>query len=230
MQIRKVPSGVDFIDRAFGGLYAGHGVLLRGRHGTGKTLFSLHFLQAGLRHAERCLLLTNHSPGSLSTLSDTFGFNDLLSAHGERLILLEFEAFQVGEHTLGPDYPAINAFTQMVEIAQANRVRRIVFDSLLPWILPEPQGAMHRHVLSFIRACNRLDATFLMTLPKPTSPIARELASMLEANVPVALHCEPGETPGHFTCQTRKFLGARMPAEPFAYQIRKDAGIIGLVQ
>lgn len=50
-----VPSGIDGLDRMMGGgLRAGETTLLLGSSGAGKTVFGMHFLDAGVRRKERC--------------------------------------------------------------------------------------------------------------------------------------------------------------------------------
>ncbi|MFL0778168.1 MAG: ATPase domain-containing protein, partial [Prochlorococcus sp.] len=49
MQVQKLPTGIEgFDDVCHGGLPTGRSTLVSGTSGTGKTVFSLHFLHNGI--------------------------------------------------------------------------------------------------------------------------------------------------------------------------------------
>ena len=49
MQVQKLPTGIEgFDDICHGGLPTGRSTLISGTSGTGKTVFSLHFLNNGI--------------------------------------------------------------------------------------------------------------------------------------------------------------------------------------
>ena len=51
MQVQKLPTGIEgFDDVCQGGLPIGRSTLISGTSGTGKTVFSLHFLHLSLIH------------------------------------------------------------------------------------------------------------------------------------------------------------------------------------
>lgn len=59
----RISSGVKGLDEFLGGGFVpGSVILVSGKTGTGKTLFSSNFIMEGLRNGERCMYLTTEEP------------------------------------------------------------------------------------------------------------------------------------------------------------------------
>src|SRR5215510_3480195 len=59
IQTERVPTGIDALDSLLeGGFPKGRSILLTGEPGTGKTIFALQFLQAGINQGQKGVFVT----------------------------------------------------------------------------------------------------------------------------------------------------------------------------
>lgn len=223
--IAKTLSGLPFLDLEFGGVYAGRSTLVCGRSGTGKTIASLHFIQQGIEQAERSLILSTMPANDLVILAGSLGFNFTPAIEHHDLIMLEYQSFVPGT-TIGWKTIPAEGYTQLREIIETNSISRLVLDSVLPWIMVAETEHMAEQVFSFVRSCDRLGVTTLMTIPKPVSNMAFRLKKTLESNTPVSVLLSPGEQAQQFTWHTVKYLGDNKSTFPQPYMIERGRGIV----
>lgn len=78
MQVQKLPTGVEGLDDICqGGLPIGRSTLISGTSGTGKTVFSLHFLYNGIHHFDEpgIFVTFEESPRDIIRNASSFGWN-----------------------------------------------------------------------------------------------------------------------------------------------------------
>ncbi|MGM0446812.1 MAG: ATPase domain-containing protein [Methanobacteriota archaeon] len=77
MSVERVSTGVSGLDEVLdGGLIRGRNVLVRGSPGSGKTIFGLHFLSAGIDAEESALYINMGEPQAyVEETADAFGLN-----------------------------------------------------------------------------------------------------------------------------------------------------------
>ncbi len=89
MKLQKLPTGVEGLDDICqGGLPIGRSTLISGTSGTGKTVFSLHFLHNGIRHFDEpgIFVTFEESPLDIIRNAASFGWNlQELVAQGQAL-------------------------------------------------------------------------------------------------------------------------------------------------
>ncbi len=184
--IAKARTGVDFFDERYGGAYRGRSLLVTGKSGSGKSILALQFLVQGLKQGERCLLLSGRPAADVVLYGHALNLPLSEAVESGHLIVLEYNDYVPGRSeallTIPPD-----GFVQLQEIIQSNGVQRVALDTCLPWVTAASPANLAEHVFSFVRAFDRLATTTLLTLPKPVSPIAYRLKSVLEDTVPIAI-------------------------------------------
>lgn len=225
--IAKTLSGLPFLDLEFGGVYAGRSTLICGRSGTGKTIASLHFIQQGLEQGERSLILSTMPANDLVILAGSLGFDFTPAIEEHNLIMLEYQSFVPGT-TIGWKTIPAEGYTQLREIIETNSISRLVLDSVLPWIMVAETERMTEQVFSFVRSCDRLGVTTLMTIPKPVSNMAFRLKKTIESNTPVSVLLSPGDQAQQFTWHTVKYLGDKKSTFPQQYTIERGRGIVAV--
>lgn len=224
--ITKTPTGVDFFDAQYSGVYRGRAMLVRGRSGVGKTIMGLQFIRQGLQQDERCLILSTMQANDLAICSEAMGFslaNDLDMGH---LILLEYQNFMPGREFFDHSMLPPEGFEQLREIIDANSIRRVVLDTILPWVTVRSADKMAEHIFSFVQAFDRLGTTTLMTLPKPASPMAFRLTTAVEEVVPISVLLSPSEEENQFIWQVTKYLGEKKLFSAVNYSIEPGHGLI----
>ncbi len=224
--IAKTLSGVCFLDELYGGVYAGRSFLVSGRTGTGKSTLGFQFVRQGLQQDERCLILSTMAANDLSILAEALGFPFAMAMDEGNLVLLEYQSFIPGKGisewgTLPPE-----GFSQLKEIIEANSVKRVVLDTVLPWIAMPSQERLAEHIFSFVRSLDRLGITTMMTIPKPVSSMAFRLKKSLEEVTPISILLNTTEEEDRFTWQAVKYLGEKKPSGMVSYAIVPRKGLV----
>ena len=77
MQVQKLPTGIEgFDDVCQGGLPIGRSTLISGTSGTGKTVFSLHFLHNGVANFDEPGIFVTFEESPLDILRNAASFGD----------------------------------------------------------------------------------------------------------------------------------------------------------
>jgi len=224
--ITKTLSGIPLLDESYGGVYSGRSLLVSGRSGSGKTILTLQFMKQGFSQDERCLVLSTMPANDYTICAEGLGFPLALEIDQGRLILLEYQSFVPGRgmgsaSTLPPE-----GFDQLREIIDLNSIKRVVLDTVLPWVaLPKPDR-LAEHIFSFVRSFDRLGVTTMMTLPKPVSSMAFRLKKALEDVVPICLILNTAPASAAMSWQVSKYLGEKKLSLAEPYIIEKGRGLI----
>ncbi|MBP7830440.1 MAG: hypothetical protein KA248_11025 [Kiritimatiellae bacterium] len=226
--IAKTPLGVPFFDAAYGGVYQGRSTLVTGRTNTGKTVMAFQFLRQGLQQDERCLMLSTRQAADLTICADSLGLPISNAVEAENLILLEYSDFVFGmDRTDAVNLPA-DGFNQLKEVIETHSIRRVVIDTIVPWVAIQDVEHLGQYALSFARAFDRLGTTTLMTLPKPVSAMAHRLRKILEEIIPICIYLNPSEKSDRLLFQVTKYLGEKKPGPPIEYDIVNGLGLTEL--
>ena len=158
-----IPSGVPgFDDVLRGGLRPGELYFVEGDPGTGKTTFALQFLIEGLRHSERCLLISlAESPEEIAVIAAAHGWSidglemrGLVSADDVQSTAL----FDLSEIALDDRVQA------MLAEMEALRPDRLVLDTLAALRIYCAQSSSFRHHVERFRSkALELGTTLLVT-------------------------------------------------------------------
>ena len=224
--IIKTLSGIRMLDQTHGGVFAGRSLLVTGRSGTGKSVAAFQFIHQGLQQEEPCLILSTMAANDLSICAESLGFPFAVPIDNGSLILLEYQSFIPGRGVVDWGTLPSEGFEQLREIVHANAIKRLVLDTVLPWISVPGSDRMAEHVFSFVRSCDRLGVTTLMTLPKPVSAMALRLKKALEDVVPICVLLSPTNADHLFNWQIVKYLGERRMNEPSLFRIEVGKGIV----
>jgi len=223
--IDKTCLGLALFDDAFGGVFRNRQVLCWGRAGSGKSTLGLHFVNQALADGDRALLLSGRRASDTLIVSESFGMPFAEAVASSQLTLLEY-ATLITEKASSPNVMLPpQAFMELQEIIASQSIRRVVLDTVLPWVAIQPTSRLTEHLYSFIHALDRLDATVLLTLPKPVSNAAFLLKNKLDDLCPVSIYLE--HTPkGERSMRVTKYLGEVANLEkPVPFAIRSGKGI-----
>jgi KaiC/GvpD/RAD55 family RecA-like ATPase len=94
MHIKRITTGIAELDQILeGGYPAGHGLLVRGPPGAGKTILATHFLHRSCRDGKRCMLMLTHdNVESFLEQAESIGFDfRKCIENGKLLITKSFE-------------------------------------------------------------------------------------------------------------------------------------------
>ena len=184
----RVPSGWQFLDEDFGGIVANDPVLLSGPLRSGKTSAALRWAIEGINRDEPTLYFTSESARAVYDIGSRLRLPVKQALDEEKLVILEFT------HTdpkLSASDLAAQRFAQFQAIIQQRGIKRLVVDSLIPWVLPEPPKIVAHLITDMMTQVQKMEVTALYLLPRPKSDSAAELLYILQDQVPVALSLLP---------------------------------------
>ncbi len=203
----KIRTGIDFFDQIHGGSHRNRALLICGRSGSGKSLAGLQFIAQGFKEGARCLLLSGRPAADVIIYGEGIGLKLGDAAEKGSLIVLEYNDYIPGPNAESHLRLPPEGFVQLQEMIEANGVQRLVLDTCLPWVTLPTTEALATHCFSFIRSLDRLGVSTLLTLPKPVSPAAFKLKSILEDIVPITVTLLWNEADGKRTWMVNKYLG-----------------------
>jgi KaiC/GvpD/RAD55 family RecA-like ATPase/DNA-binding response OmpR family regulator len=120
-----IPTGVEFLDSGAEGFYRTKPYLVFGASGTGKSIFGLQFVHAGLERGEGALYVCREKAEDLIQQGERLGLGLVAHAENERLVVLEYDAdFREIVTRQGPEAVLEELRGQLGDLA----VRRVVFD------------------------------------------------------------------------------------------------------
>ncbi len=222
--IDKTCLGIPLFDTLMGGVYRNRQVLCWGRAGTGKSTLGLHFINQALADGDRALLLSGRRATDTLIVSASFGMPFAEAVTSGQLTLLEYANLITEKASSSNVMLPPQAFMELQEIIATQSIRRVVLDTVLPWVAIQPTSRLTEHLYSFIHALDRLDATVLLTLPKPVSNAAFMLKNKLDDLCPVSIFLDSTPT-GERSLRTTKYLGEVANLEkPVAFAIRSGKG------
>lgn len=122
-----MPTGVEPIDSAIGGLEPGRAHVLYGEPETGKTTIGLRFVVEGLRRGETCLLVVRYDAEQALVGMTAFGYDPMPDVRSGRLLVYEYATDLVDRlaHVEGLG-PLVDELGWMLG---GTRPARVVFDT-----------------------------------------------------------------------------------------------------
>ena len=220
MMIDKTKLGVEFFDETFGGVYRGRTVLCYGRRESGKTVAAASFLHQAFRDGDRGLLLTDWQANDSLIVAEAVGAPFSHMVREGNLTILEYSSIVPGCDMGGASPLPPSAFVELQKIIVSRSIRRVVFDTVVPWLAIHPVSKMPGHVYSFIHALERLNVTVLITLPWPASTPAFMLKNRLEDLCPVVFTIQKDASTGDSFFKVSKYLGDSLSgATPTAFRV-----------
>lgn len=229
MLIDKTKLGVSFFDAHFGGIYRGRSVLCVGRHGSGKSLLACQFVNQALQDGDKALLLSKHKAHDTIIVGESQGFSFTNAVDRGDLTLLEYNIFIPESNASTNILLPPQVFMELQEIIEEKSIRRIVFDTVLPWVAIHPVSRLAEHVSSFVHAVERLGVTALFNLPKPVSNAAHMLKGRLEDQCPIVINLNH-ENSANRVLSVTKYLGESQNICPaFPFEIASKSGFQALV-
>jgi KaiC/GvpD/RAD55 family RecA-like ATPase len=223
--IDKTRLGISLFDDRYGGIFRRRTALCIGRQGSGKTVAALQVLMQSVKEGERGLLLSSWHANDLAIVAQQMGFAlDEAVAKGQVTLLEYANIMPTPEFERNLTLPP-GSFMEFQDIVESNGIRRVVIDTVLPWVAIPQKDKLTKHIYSFVQAIERMGVTALLTLPKPVSPLAFTLKNRLEEQVPIVFTLNLEED-GQRSLLINKYLGEVSLPPPVPFVIVPGGGII----
>ncbi len=217
-----ISTGISELDQRLGGLTAGRYYLLTGTPGAGKTSACLHFIAEGLRAGEPCAILTQENADDLFAQAQFIGHDFRKAVANDSLALLQYRLdFSDNYARVGNPKAVAN---EMLEVMTGMRPRRLVVDSILPFI--QAGGAMHGAATALVQVMDELQATAYFTVPGDLGDsFYARLYDPLVSGTAGIIHFEMHHDDVR-QLSIRKIRQAPASTEPLRFLIRPGLGIV----
>lgn len=218
-------TGVEALDRAFGGLYLHLPTIICGRRKSGKFVFAAQFLVKALRAGERAIFFTYKCPEDVIAGIDAkdIDINEAISTG--QLIICPYSSMRPEGSDPDAALPFPGVMDELSTIVKENGVSYAIFDTVAPWTAIEPVEAMPDHVEHFISTLSALGLTSLLILPEPASPAAQKLATILRELCPINIEFESREFGAQFIIRVTKFQGMAKVNLPMEFSLDLVPGV-----
>lgn len=224
--IDKTRLGIPLFDDVFGGVYRNRQVLCCGRAGSGKSILGLHFIHQALVEGDRALLLSGYRATDALIISESFGMPFADAVASGQLVLLEYASFITENAASHNILLPPQAFEELQETIESQSIRRVVLDTVLPWLAIQPISRLVQHLYSFVHALDRIGATVLLTLPKPVSNAAFLLKNKLDDLCPVSITLDHTNQADR-VMRVSKYLGEiQNLSKPMPFAIHSGKGFV----
>lgn len=186
-----IPSGIGPIDREWGGLYRGGAYLVYGRAASGRGLFALRFVAAGLEKGEQCLFVASERFRDLAVEASSIGL-DLRRARMQGLVRLTRVPPVVTSDT-DDDESVITALTDLAALIRREQPERVVVNDFLPFVMFSSLDRFRLAFVEFLEALDGVDSTLLVALPEPANDQSARVVEFVSTKLTGTVHIEPFE-------------------------------------
>ena len=222
MEASRISTGVAGLDEILdGGLLRGRNVLVRGSPGSGKTIFGLHFLSAGVDAGETVLYVNMGEPQAyVEETADAFGLHtEQIRFHNLSPTQEQFSegsSYSVFESAEVEQPKFIAALRETIDEVDPDRV---LLDPITEFrYLTSDERQFRAGILGLLDYLKDVDATVMLTSQAGGSVTDDDLQFLVDAVVSLDV------TPQHRTVSVSKFRGSSFRRGKHFYDIT-DAGL-----
>jgi KaiC/GvpD/RAD55 family RecA-like ATPase len=183
----KIISGIEVVDRAWGGLYRGGSYLVYGRAASGRGLLTLMFVQTGALLEEPCLFISPERPKDLMIEAAAIGF-DLKKAHDDGWVrLVRIPPSLSGQG----DEQVTKALAELGNIIRKNRPARLVINDFMPFVTAFRSLDWFRTAFQqLLEEIDPLDTTMMLVMSEPNNPMSQQVVGFVSSQLHGAIHIE----------------------------------------
>ena len=172
-----IPSGMNAIDEALGGLLGNRLHVLAGPRGTDRFAFALQFLLAGLERGERCMAICGDDPEGMVFSAERLGFSLRPHLNSDKLQILKYRPQAASRLAAQADHSRL--INELQSFFGPEGIRRLLFyptEYMIDTSDPRSMGITLRHLLGTVDDLG-LTAMLVVEMASPVdeTPVYREL-------------------------------------------------------
>ncbi|WP_412060875.1 RAD55 family ATPase [Rubrivirga sp. IMCC45206] len=213
------PSGLDAVDRQWGGLAPGRAYLLVGRAGAGRSALALRTAKATVDAEEACLVFSPRPPQELVGVGQQVGL-DIPAAHRAgalRVLRIPSAADLAAKGAAG----LVKTYRDLVALVAKDRPARVVIEDFTPLVQFETFEAFHEAFSDLVGAFRQHETTLVLGLGDPANEASRRLLEVVEGLVDGTVRLGADGTvslavPPQFPSSDGASVEAAAPADPEA--------------
>lgn len=181
--IELLPSGINFIDRCWGGFYRAGSYIAIGKRGSGKALAGMQFALASARRKERCLYLTNMKPRDLLINAASIDFDIQAYMNQELIIVIRVAQPASSKLPLENDLLLADYLNDAIKVIEQYNPSSLVFDEITPYVSFENINSLEKTFESLLEKIQQKNVTSLFLIGEPASQAAYDIVSALKKQV-----------------------------------------------
>lgn len=184
-------TGIDVVDRTWGGFFRGGSYLLYGRATSGRDLLTLRFTQIGADAGESCLFISPQRPKDLMIQAASIGF-DLRGAYEAglvKLLRIPPAMAQQGQEDDG----ILRAIRDLVGLIREYRPQRLVINDFMPFVLFRSFDRLKAAITDLLEHTDVLDMTMVVVMSEPGNDPSRRIVEFIGSQMTGTLHLEMPE-------------------------------------
>jgi len=225
-KVERIPTGIQDLDAIIGGLVAGRTHLLSGEPGTGKSMFSYHFMYNALKHGHTVGLITTEEPTESIMLHSA-----LLGMPLEKYVNKSLKIVDIASHrameaafaTPTGDY-LIQSFRDMQQLIPPG-IDCLVIDTITPYILPMNPTMARETAIELVMNMESAGLTSLLILDESVSEhVLMTLAAPMYGHIQLVYQKDPYTGKTKRCMYIRKLRATTTPINPLIYNLT-DKGI-----
>ncbi|TGG84167.1 MAG: circadian clock protein KaiC [Aphanocapsa feldmannii 277cV] len=177
-QVQKLPTGIEgFDDVCQGGLPIGRSTLISGTSGTGKTIFSLHFLYNGIKQFDEPGIFVTFEESPLDILRNaaSFGWNLQELVEQDKLFILDASPDPEGQDVAG-NFDLSGLIERINYAIRKYKAKRVAIDSVTAVFQQyDAVSVVRREIFRLIARLKEIGVTTVMTTERidEYGPVAR---------------------------------------------------------
>ncbi len=188
----KILTGIDAIDRNWGGFYRGGSYLAYGRAASGRDLLTMRFTQVGVQMGESVLFLSPSRPKDLMIQAASIGFN-LREAYGQGLVKL-LRIPPVLNQQSSDDSGILKSMRDLVAIIRREKPQRLVLNDFMPFVMFRSFDRFRGAFVEMLEHTDVLDMTMVLVMSEPANKESHQMIDFMNSQMTGSIHVmTPGE-------------------------------------
>lgn len=177
--VKLVNSGFSFIDKKWGGIYAGGSYLMIGPKKSGRTLLGLQFAHEAVESSEVVLYFTTMRPKDLMIQASSINF-DIQSYMNKNLIIVVRVSPPTDAYDSdNPDILLKEYLNDIITVINQYKPKRFIFDELTPYIGFKSLDYLYNSFMSTIEIVEENDITSIFILGEPAEERSKKIINVL---------------------------------------------------
>ena len=188
----KILTGIDAIDRNWGGFYRGGSYLAYGRAASGRDLLTMRFTQVGVQMGESVLFLSPSRPKDLMIQAASIGFN-LREAYAQGLVKL-LRIPPVLNQRSSDDSGILKSMRDLVAIIRREKPQRLVLNDFMPFVMFRSFDRFRGAFVEMLEHTDVLDMTMVLVMSEPANKESHQMIEFMNSQMTGSIHVmTPGE-------------------------------------
>ncbi|MEM3395764.1 MAG: ATPase domain-containing protein [Thermoplasmata archaeon] len=227
IHVERMPTGVPDLDAIIEGFVKDRSYLISGEPGTGKTIFSIHFMSKALKDGHKVGLVTTEEPLESILLQASLVGMPLDKYVGNELKVVDtslHRAIEASFATPTGDY-LIQSFRDLLS-AIPSGVDCVVIDTITPYFLPMNATMARETATEIMTTFREKRLTALLIMDEAVEPnVLRAVAAPMHGFIRLTYQHDPYTTRPIQLMYVRKLRATKTPRHPLMYEIT-ETGIV----